>query len=92
MNPLNNSPVVFEISSSSGKNRKISIEEFHVEVLSKHLPDFRRWLQDQYLLAEQNSSGLSTRAIGNKVREQIRKEVEKSPHYRAEMDKLTSLL
>ena len=65
---------------------------FYVEVLSKHLPDFRVWLQEQYSVVEQGNKGLSARAIGDKVRVRIKEEAENSPHYRFEMEMLAQML
>lgn len=92
MSLLNDYPIIFELSDASGKKRKISIGGFFVEILNKHLPDFRAWLQEQYLIIEVEAEGLSARAIGNKVRDRVKDEVEKSPHYKAEMDRITNML
>ncbi|EQB8494773.1 hypothetical protein ACYUTZ_004973 [Escherichia coli] len=92
MGVLNDCPVIFEIEDSLGGRRKISVSGFCVEILNKHLPDFRTWLQEQYLMVEQESKGLSARAIGNKVRDRVKEEAEKSPHYKAEMDRFIQML
>jgi len=92
MGLLNDCPVIFEVYDSSGERRKISVSGFYSEILSKHLPDFRAWLQEQYLAAEKDSRGLSARAIGNKIRGQIKREAESSPHYKAEIDRITQML
>lgn len=92
MSLLSDYPVIFELFDSSGKKRKISISGIFVEILNKHLPDFRAWLQEQYLIVEVEAEGLSARAVGNKVRDRIKNEVKKSPHYKAEMDRIAKML
>ncbi|MGO2285310.1 hypothetical protein [Pseudomonas lundensis] len=92
MGLLNDYPIILEVRGNSGEKRKVSVSGFYADVLSKHLPDFQAWLQEQYLAVERDSKGLSARAIGNKVRDRIKEEAEKSPHYKAEMDRTLKML